>query len=71
MDGMWKDRQEAKVTRQEAKAAGLIQEDAEDGPPPNAEQQLEEIVANDPYIQVALFLLKEGQGGSSTVGAAH
>ena len=68
VDGMWKDREEVKATRKEAKAAGLLQEDGDEGATPGAEKKLDELVATDPYIQVALFLLKEGRSGGGTVG---
>ena len=71
VDGMWKDREEVKATRKEAKAAGLLQEESDDGAAPGAEKKLDEVVATDPYIQVSLFLLKEGRANGGTVGAAH
>jgi carboxyl-terminal processing protease len=71
LDGMWKDREEVKTTRKEAKAAGLLQEDTDDEATPGEEKKLDELVATDPYIQVALFLMKEGRTGGKTVGAAQ
>jgi len=68
---MWKDREEVKTTRKEAKAAGLLQEDADDGPTPGEEKKLDEQVATDPFIQVALFLMKEGRTGGRAVGAVQ
>lgn len=72
LDGMWKDRGEAKATREEAKAAGLLQEDADDdGPAPGREKKLDEQIATDPYIQVALYLLKNGRSSGGTVGVTQ
>lgn len=72
LDAMWQEREEVKATRKEAKAAGLMQEDGEDddtqAPP---EQKLDKLVATDPYIQVAMFLLKEGRSGGGTVGTVR
>ncbi|MCL2340354.1 MAG: carboxy terminal-processing peptidase, partial [Proteobacteria bacterium] len=73
LDPMWKDREEIKATRKEAKAAGLMQED--DGDDEGArlapEQKLEHLVATDPYIQLAIFLLKEDRSGAGVAGTAH
>jgi len=72
LDGMWKDRGEVKATREEAKAAGLLQEDADDvGPAPGREKKLDEQIATDPYIQVALYLLKNGRSSGGTVGVTQ
>jgi len=69
LDGMWKERGEVKATRKEAKAAGLLQEDADDGgPAPGGEKKLDEQIATDPYIQVALYLLNDGRSSGGTVG---
>jgi carboxyl-terminal processing protease len=68
LDGMWKDREEVKTTRKEAKAAGLLQEDDEDDATPGEEKKIDEVVATDPYIQVALYLMKERHSGGGTVG---
>jgi carboxyl-terminal processing protease len=72
LDGMWKERGEVKATRKEAKAAGLLQEDADDdGPAPGGEKKLDEQIATDPYIQVALHLLKDGRLSGGTVGVTQ
>ncbi|MCL1979612.1 MAG: carboxy terminal-processing peptidase, partial [Proteobacteria bacterium] len=57
-DSMWKEREEAKVTRKEAKAAGLMQDDDDESKQEPPEQKLDKLVATDPYIQLAVFLLK-------------
>ncbi|MDR2549496.1 MAG: carboxy terminal-processing peptidase [Desulfobulbus sp.] len=73
LDSMWKEREEVKATRKEAKAAGLMQEDGDDDEskqePP--EQKLDKQVATDPYIQLAVFLLKEGRAGNGSAGAVR
>lgn len=71
LDGLWKDRQDLAATRKEAQAAGLFQENGEDEAAPAAEKKLDELVASDPYIQVSLFLMKEGISGSSTADASR
>jgi len=72
LDGMWKDRGEVKATRKEAKAAGLLQEDVDDdGPAPGKEKKLDEQIATDPYVQVALYLLKDGRSSGGTVGVTQ
>lgn len=68
LDGMWKDREAVKATRKEAKAAGLLQEDPEDEPAQRTVKKIEDQVATDPYIQVALHMLKESRGGGGTAG---
>jgi carboxyl-terminal processing protease len=60
LDGMWAERQDLEKTRKEAKAAGLLPETDEDGQPLNEEKKLDQLAATDPYVQVALYLLKGG-----------
>jgi carboxyl-terminal processing protease len=71
LDGMLKDREDVKNTRKEAKAAGLLQEDGDDGDTPGEEKKLDEQVATDPFIQVALFLMKEGRSSGRVVGGTQ
>jgi carboxyl-terminal processing protease len=71
LDGMWKDRTELATTRKEAQAAGLLQGNAEDEAAPVEEKKLDEQVATDPYIQIALFLMKEGASSGKSVGLLH
>ncbi|MGD9950086.1 MAG: carboxy terminal-processing peptidase [Desulfobulbus sp.] len=59
-NSMWKERQEQEETRKEAKAAGLLPETDEDGAPLKEEKKLDQLAATDPYVQVALYLLKGG-----------
>lgn len=68
-DSMWKDREVVKATRKEAKAAGLLQEDEDADVPKGEEKKLDDLVATDPFIQVALHLMKEGRSGGKTVSA--
>jgi len=71
-NSMWKDREEIKATRKEAKAAGLMPEDGDDeSTPAIPEQKLDKLVATDPYIQVAMFLLKECRSSGGTAGTIH
>ena len=64
LDGMWKDREEVKTTRKEAKAAGPVARGCVmTEATPGEEKKLDEQVATDPFIQVALFLMKEGRTG--------
>ena len=67
LDGMWKDREAVKATRKEAKAAGLLQEDPEDETAERTVKKIEDQVATDPYIQVAMHLLKESRGSAGSV----
>ncbi|MGE4558940.1 MAG: carboxy terminal-processing peptidase [Desulfobulbus sp.] len=60
LDGMWKERQDLEETRKEAKAVGLLPETDDDGVPLNEEKKLDQLAATDPYVQVALYLLKGG-----------
>lgn len=69
-DSMWKDREVVKATRKEAKDAGLLQEDEDADVPRGEEKKLDDLVATDPFIQVALHLMKEGRSGGKTVSAA-
>lgn len=59
VDSMWKDRQVAKATRNEAKAVGLLQEDPEDETSDHGTKKIEDQVNSDPYIQVAVHILRE------------
>ncbi len=60
LDGVWKDRKEMAATRKEAQAAGLLREDVEDeDTEPVVEKNLDELIETDPFVQVALFLLKD------------
>jgi carboxyl-terminal processing protease len=71
LDGLWADRQELAATRKEAQAAGLLQENTDDDTAPAEEKKLDELVATDPYIQVSLFLVKEGAGGRASAGGTR
>ncbi len=71
LDGMWKDREDLKTTRKEVKAAGMLQEDAEDGAVHNEAKKLDDLIATDPYIQVALFLMKDGRTVGGKAGATQ
>jgi C-terminal peptidase (prc) len=71
-DAMWKDREETKAARKEAKAAGLMQEEEDDeGVSTPPEQKLDKLAATDPCIQVAVFLLKEGRSSGAVTEAGH
>ncbi|NLX20025.1 MAG: carboxy terminal-processing peptidase [Desulfobulbus sp.] len=63
---MWKDRQVAKATRDEAKAVGLLQEDPEDETGQHAAKKIEDQVKSDPYIQVAVHILGESLPASGS-----
>ncbi|MDD2464989.1 MAG: carboxy terminal-processing peptidase, partial [Desulfobulbus sp.] len=60
LDSMWKDRQDLEENRKEAKAAGLLPDADEEGAPLKEEKKLDQLAATDPYVQVALYLLKGG-----------
>jgi carboxyl-terminal processing protease len=62
LDAMWRERQEMEQIRKEAKAAGLLPDGDEDDATPAEEKKLDQLVATDPYVQLALCLLKDGDG---------
>ena len=70
LQSMWKERQELEETRKEAKAAGLLPETDEDGVALKEEKKLDQLAATDPYVQVALYLLKGGGPLASKAAAA-
>jgi hypothetical protein len=71
LDGMWQERLELAATRKEAKDAGLLTGNGEDDGEPVEEKKLDELVATDPYIQVALFLFKDGRNAGLSAGASR
>jgi carboxyl-terminal processing protease len=74
LEGMWQYRQDLEATRKEARAAGLIQDEVdEEGKEvkPRKEKKLEEILATDPFVQVALFLMKDAGKGDAAVGLSR
>jgi carboxyl-terminal processing protease len=74
LEGMWKYRQDLDATRKEALAAGLIQDepdqDVKDGKP-RKEKKLDEILATDPFVQVALFLMKDATKADASIGLSQ
>ncbi|MCL2790170.1 MAG: carboxy terminal-processing peptidase [Desulfobulbus sp.] len=71
LNPMWKDREEIKAARKEAKAAGLMQEGDDEDTQTVSEQKIDKLVTTDPYIQVAIFLLKEWRSSGEAVGTVH
>nr|WP_321465518.1 carboxy terminal-processing peptidase [uncultured Desulfobulbus sp.] len=59
-NSMWQERQELEETRKDAKAAGLLPETEDDGAPLKEEKKLDQLATTDPYVQLALYLLKGG-----------
>ena len=57
---MWKERQDLEEARKEAKAAGILPDTDENGEPLKEEKKLDQLADTDPYVQVALYLLKGG-----------
>lgn len=71
LDGMWKDRVELAETRKEVQAAGLLREEGDDEAAPVVEKKMEEQLAIDPFVQVALFLMKDRITAVSSVGSSQ
>ncbi|MCF6187236.1 MAG: tail-specific protease, partial [Desulfobulbaceae bacterium] len=67
--GMQKERAEAARARKEAAAAGFVDQDAAQGPEDEKEKKsLDEELAEDPFVGVALFLMDDVAGSGKTVG---
>ncbi len=67
--GMQKERAEADRAREEAAAAGFIDQDAVQGAEDEKEKKsLDEELAEDPFVGVALFLMDDVAGSGKTVG---
>ncbi len=67
--GMEKERAEADRAREEAAAAGFIDQDTARGPEKEKEKKsLDEELAEDPFVGVALFLMDDVAGSGKTVG---
>lgn len=62
---MWQERQSLEKTREEAKAAGLIDEsendEADAGTPVNSDEKLQKALANDPYVQLAVKVFSDAE----------
>lgn len=72
LEGMWKYRQDLDATRKEALAAGLIQEEAdEETKLPRKSKKLEETLPTDPFVQIALFLMKDAVKTDAAVGLSR
>lgn len=73
LDGMRKEREELEATRKEARLAGLLPEETEDGSEPSVPdgKKLDELLASDPFVQVASYLLKGAAPAGAAVGLAH
>ena len=72
LEGMWQYRQDLDATRKEALAAGLIQEEAdEETKLPRKSKKLEETLATDPFVQIALYLMKDAVKTEASVGLSQ
>ena len=72
LEGMWQYRQDLVATRKEALAAGLIQEEAdEETKLPRKSKKLEETLATDPFVQIALYLMKDAVKTEASVGLSQ
>jgi carboxyl-terminal processing protease len=57
LETMWQERQELAASRKEAQAAGLLQEEPDGDAYPEEEPDLEQRLAQDPFVQISLFLM--------------
>jgi len=71
LDGMWQYRQDLDATRKEALSAGIIQDETDEEVKPSKGKKLEETLATDPFVQVALFLMKDAIKGDASVGLSQ
>ena len=72
LDGMWKYRQDLDATRKEALAAGLLQEEADDEvKTPRKGKKLEESLATDPFVQIAIYLMKDAVKADAPQGLSR
>jgi len=71
LEGMAKYRLDLEASRKEAVAAGLLQDDSEQGAQAPKEKKLDETLAIDPFVQVSLFLIKDFNPAESSVGLTH
>ncbi len=72
LEGMRQEREELSLAREEAKAAGLIPDDTdEDQQKDKKTENLEAELADDPFVQVALFLMQDAAVTKQAVSASQ
>lgn len=64
---MWQERQELAASRKEVQAAGLLQEEPDGDTYPEEEPDLEQRLAQDPFVQISLFLMNNAMKNSAAV----
>ncbi|MBM9536646.1 carboxy terminal-processing peptidase [Desulfobulbus alkaliphilus] len=67
LETMWQERQELATARREARIAGLLEDEQDPDTYPDESIDLEQRLAQDPFVQISLFLINNAIKNTGTV----